>query len=117
MAKTVEYYISKGFDKKMAEYFSSGRKKVVSVKANDDFSLTLEFDNGEKRLYDVRPLIQEGTVFEKIACFDVFKGVYVDDCNSISWDINPKIDSNTVWENKIDISPDTCYVDSVPVDC
>lgn len=117
MAKTVEYYISKGFDKKMAEYFSSGRKKVVSVKANADFSLTLEFDNGEKRLYDVRPLIQKGTVFEKIACFDVFKGVYVDDCNSISWDINPKIDSNTVWENKIDISPDTCYVDSVPVDC
>lgn len=65
MAKTVEYYISKGFDKKMAEYFSSGRKKVVSVKANADFSLTLEFDNGEKRLYDVRPLIQKGTVFEK----------------------------------------------------
>ena len=30
MAESVEYYISKGFDKKMAEYFAAGRKTITA---------------------------------------------------------------------------------------
>lgn len=51
----------------MAEYFSKGRRTIVSVVANDDYTLTLGFDNGEKRLYDVAPLIKQDTVFENLA--------------------------------------------------
>lgn len=50
MGKSVEYYISKGFDRKIAEYFSNGRRTIVSVIANDDYTLILGFDNGEKRI-------------------------------------------------------------------
>ena len=50
MGKDIEYYLSKGFDRKMAEYFSNGRKIIVSVIANDDYTLILGFDNGEKRI-------------------------------------------------------------------
>ena len=50
MANTVEYYLSKGFDRKAAEYFAGGKKKIVGVVANRDFTLTIRFDNGEKRL-------------------------------------------------------------------
>ena len=50
MGKNIEYYLSQDFNIKMAEYFSKGRRTIVSVVANDDYTLTLGFDNGEKRL-------------------------------------------------------------------
>ena len=29
MAKTVEYYLEKGFDKAAAEYYAAGRRKIM----------------------------------------------------------------------------------------
>ena len=72
-------------------------------------------DNGEKRVFDVTPLLKEGTVFETFLNLEDFKRVYIDDTNCVAWDINPEIDSQIVWNNKVDISSDSCYVDSVPV--
>ncbi len=115
MTRTVDYYLSKGFDLKAAEYFASGRKKITGVIPNDDFTLTISFDNGEKRLYDVRPLLQKGTEFEIFADIENFRRVYIDDTNCIAWDIDPNIDSNKVWSNKVDLCPDGCYIDSVPI--
>ena len=115
MKKTVEYYLSKGFDRKAAEYFANGRKRIVGVIANNDFTLTLSFDNGEKRLYDVAPLLKKGTVFETFANIENFRRVYIDDQHCIAWDIDPNIDSNEVWSNKVDLCPDGCYIDSVPI--
>ena len=115
MGKSVEYYISKGFDKKMAEYFSTGRKTIISVVPNNDFTLTISFDNGEKRLFDVNPLLKQGTIFETFSDINNFRRVYVDDEHCIAWDINPNIDSKEVWNNKVDLCPDSCYVDSVPI--
>ena len=114
MEKSVEYYLSKGFDKKMAEYFASGRKRITKVVPRDNFTLLLSFDNGEKRLYDVRPLLRDKTVFAPLREWDNFHRVYLDENNSVSWDLDPNIDSNEVWSNKIDLCPDSCYVDSVP---
>lgn len=115
MGKSVEYYLSKGFDRKMAEYFSNGRRTIVSVVANDDYTLTLGFDNGEKRLYDVAPIIEQGTVLEILNDLNTFKRVYLDEDHCVAWDIDPNVDSNIVWNNKIDLSPDDCYVDSIPI--
>lgn len=115
MKKSIEYYLSKGFDRKTAEYFASGRRTIISVVPNDDFTLSISFDNGEKRLYDARPLLKKGTVFEPFADIKNFRRVYVDDAHCIAWDINPDIDSNVVWNNKVDLCPDSCYIDSIPV--
>lgn len=115
MANTVDFYISKGFDRKTAEYFADGRRRVVEAIPHDDFTLTLTFDNGEKRLYNVRPQLKEGTVFEPFIKLENFRRVYVDDTNCVAWDIDTNIDSNVVWNNKVDICSDTCYLDSVPV--
>ena len=30
-------------------------------------------------------------------------------------DIDPNVDSDVVWNNKVDLCPDSCYVDSVPI--
>ncbi len=115
MANAIEYYLSKGFDRKTAEYFAGGRKKIISVIVNNDFTLTIGFDNGESRLYDARPLLKKGTVFEPFADIENFRRVYVDDTHCIAWDIDPNVDSNKVWSNKVDICPDGCYIDSVPI--
>ena len=90
-------------------------KKITGVIPNDDFTLTISFDNGEKRIYNAAPLLKPGTVFETLADLNNFRRVYIDDEHCISWDINPNIDSNLVWNNKVDLCPDSCYVDSIPL--
>ncbi len=114
MPNTVEYYLSHGFDKPMAEYFASGRKKITAVEPRTDFSLLLTFDNGERRVLDIKPMLEKGGVFTTFRDYENFKRVYLDDCNDVSWDIDPNIDSNVVWNNKVDLCPDCCYVDSIP---
>ena len=99
----------------MADYFAAGRKTITAVVPNDDFTLTISFDNGEKRLYNVAPLLKPGTVFETFADINNFRRVYIDDQHCIAWDINPDIDSNVIWNNKVDLCPDSCYVNSVPL--
>ncbi len=116
MGKNIEYYLSKGYDRKMAEYFATGRRKIVSVIPNDNFTLSLTFDSGERRLYDANPLLQDNTVFELFRNLKDFRQVYLDEDHCISWDIDPTVDSKIVWSNKVDLCPDACYVDSVPVD-
>ncbi len=113
--KNVEYYLSKGFDLKTAEYFANGRRKIIGVIPNDDFTLTISFDNGEKRVLDIAPMLIKGTVFETFADIKNFRRVYIDENHSIAWDINPDIDSSIVWNNKVDLCPDSCYIDSVPI--
>jgi len=115
MTKTVDYYLAKGFDLKAAEYFANGRKKIIAVTPNNNFTLSIRFDNGETRIYDVRPLLKKGTIFEHISNIDKFCRVYIDEEHCIAWDIDPAIDSSKVWGNKIDLCPDTCYIDSQPI--
>lgn len=115
MPQTIEFYISKGFDRKMAEYFVNGRRTITAVVPNDDFTLTLSFDNGEQRIYNVLPLLKPDTVFETFRDINSFRRVYIDEDGAVAWDIDPNVDSNIHWMNKVDLCPDTCYVDSVPL--
>lgn len=114
MAYDKNYYITKGFEEPVAEYFASGRKKIIEVYPKDDFKLVLKFDGGEMRLLDCRGFIKEGTVFETLLDKEAFKRVYLDDNNCVSWDIDPSKDSTVFWDNKLDLDPDSCYVDSIP---
>ena len=114
MGNSVTYYLSKGFDLKMAEYFSAGRRSITKVIPNEDFTLTLTFDNGETRRYNAAGLLEGETVFAASRDWRNFRRVYLDENNCVSWDIDPNIDSSKVWSNKVDLCSDTCYVDSVP---
>ncbi len=112
--KKVETYIIRGFDRRAAEYFASGRKRILSVKPNDNFTLSIEFEGNETRILDCKPFLKEGTVFSPFMDLENFKRVYLDDCRCVAWDIDPTVDSNQVWSNKVDLCPDSCYMDSVP---
>lgn len=116
MKNSVEYYLAKGYDQKMAEYFAMGRRRITNVVPNDNFTLTLTFDNGELRILNVLPFLQAGTIFATFRKLENFRRVYLDENHSVSWDIDPTVDSSIVWNNKVDLCPDTCYVDSIPLD-
>ena len=115
MKKDIDYYLSKGFDRRTAEYFASGRKTILAVEPNRDFTLTISFDNGERRLLDMKPMLKNDTVFKSFSLWENFSRVYLDENHCISWDIDPNIDSNVVWNNKVDLCPDGCYIDSVEI--
>ena len=112
MPNTVDYYISKGFDNKTAEYFASGRKKPVNVVPQDSFRLIITFDNNEKRILDMSSYIKKGTVYYILHDKAIFDRCYIDSDGSICWDKDPAIDSEKVWSNKIDIGADNCYLES-----
>ena len=110
----VNYYLSKGFTLEAANYFANGRRRIVNVTPQKDFTLRLLFDNGETRSLNVAALIQHNTVFVRLHDWNVFQNVYLDELGNVSWDISPEIDSDTNWNNKLDLCSDSCYLDSVP---
>lgn len=112
MPKTYDYYISKGFDSKAANYFASGRKKPIKVEPKKNFTLTITFDNLEIKTLDVKKYIKDGTVYAPLKNINFFYSCYIDSNSSICWDKDKNIDSNIVWDNKIDIGADTCYMES-----
>lgn len=75
--------------------------RVVEVKPNPDYSLTLRFTNGEVRRFDVRPYLDKG-VFQELKDVRLFNSVRA--ClGSIE------------WLNGQDLCPDTLYLDSQPL--
>lgn len=76
--------------------------KVTAVKANDDFSLDLRFDDGSVRRFDVKPYLEYG-IFKELKDKDYFQRV--------------KVTFGTVqWPNEQDISPETLYLESTVVE-
>jgi hypothetical protein len=76
-------------------------KKVIAVKANDDFSLELKFKDDSIRKFDARPYLDVG-VFTELKDIGYFKQV--------------RIAFGTVqWPHEQDISPDTLYIESKPI--
>lgn len=60
-------------------------------------------------------MLKQGTVFEAFSDWNNFSRVYVDRESCIAWDIDPNVDSEVEWSNKVDLCPDTCYIDSIPI--
>lgn len=113
---TVDCYLGKGYEPKYAAYFAAGGRTIQKVSALSQKKLLLAFDNGEERILDLCEKIQPGTVFAFLADEENFQRVYLDEDRSVCWDIDPTVDSCVVWSNKVDICPDVCYVDSIPIE-
>ncbi len=73
--------------------------RVIKAVPTDDFKLILDFNNGEKRVFDVLQ-IADIKVFEPLKNIDFFKSV--------------KVEYGTVvWPRDIDYCPDTLYSQSI----
>lgn len=76
-------------------------KKVISAKANDDYTLDLQFDDGARKRFDAKPYL-DFPVFVELKNLEKFKQI--------------KIAFGTVqWQNKQDISPETLYLEGVDI--
>ncbi|MBI3250129.1 MAG: DUF2442 domain-containing protein [Deltaproteobacteria bacterium] len=76
-------------------------KKVVVVKANEDFTLDLQFNDGSLRRFDTKPYLDYG-VFTELKDSRYFQQV--------------RIAFGTVqWPHEQDISPETLFLESVPL--
>ena len=74
---------------------------VKSVEPRDHYRLLLTFENGEKRIFDVKPYL-DMNVFAPLRNIALFKTV-----RAVSGSIE--------WRGEIDLSYDTLYLQSIPV--
>jgi len=73
---------------------------VKSVQPQDDYCLLLTFENGEKRIFDVKPYLDKG-VFTRLKNVAEFKTARV-------------VSGSVEWRGEIDLSYDTLYLASSP---
>lgn len=74
---------------------------VTAVEARPDFRLDLEFENGERRRFDMTPYLHY-PIFRKLE-------------NPGFFSLARAENGTVVWPGNIDIAPETLYELSVPV--
>lgn len=73
--------------------------RVKDVVPGNDYTLIIKFDNDEQKVFDVKPLLSLGGVFEELkdlAYFEQVKPLY----------------GSIAWPHGQDICPDTLYEES-----
>jgi hypothetical protein len=76
---------------------------VNKVVPNQDFSLTITFDNGEEGLLDMKPHLDFG-VFQQLADYDHFRNVRVA-FDTVEWDCGIDLDPEFVYRQCTTRSP------------
>jgi len=76
--------------------------RINSVKSNNDYTLTITFNNGEIKRFDVKPYLK----------FDIFKELKE---LSLFCSVRPYLGS-IQWKNGQDFCPDTLYLESEPIE-
>jgi hypothetical protein len=71
---------------------------VKSTQPLDDYRLALEFENGEHRIFDLKPYLEKG-VFKRLQNPALFKTARV-------------VAGSVEWSGEIDLSYDTLYLES-----
>jgi hypothetical protein len=74
---------------------------VLKVTVRPEYRLELEFENGERRLFDMSPYMDKKP-FLKLKGSPLFNCAYVDY-------------GTVVWPGNIDIAPETLYDRSIPI--
>ena len=76
--------------------------KAISVYPQTNYMLKVQFDNGETRMFDVKPYIR-GEWFGELRNPEVFAGVKVEGLS-------------IAWPDGQDIAQDCLFVNSVPLE-
>ncbi len=71
---------------------------VKSVKPQEDYCLLLTFENGAKRVFDLKPYLEK-PVFKQLKNIALFKTARV-------------VSGSVEWQGDVDLSYDTLYLES-----
>ena len=74
---------------------------VINVHATSDHKLELEFENGEKKVFDMKPYLSRRP-FGPLIQVAIFKLAKVEN-------------GTVVWPGDLDVAPETLYEESTPV--
>jgi hypothetical protein len=74
---------------------------VKRVRPLDDYQLEMVFENGEHRIFDVKPYLRHG-VFVRLQNRAIFQAVRV-------------VAGSVEWPGELDLSYDTLYLESRPI--
>lgn len=72
---------------------------VTEVKPLSDYQLLLTFENGEKRIFDMKPYLNKG-IFKELQDEKKFRSVRVS-FDSIEWSNRADIDPEVLYEKSI----------------
>ena len=73
---------------------------VKQVRPLEDYQLELIFENGERRIFDVKPYLKRG-IFVRLQNRAIFQAVCV-------------VAGSVEWPGELDLSYDTLYLESQP---
>ena len=74
---------------------------VIGVEAQAAFRLLLEFENHERRVFDLSPYLDTG-VFRQLKDLRLFGAAHIEG-------------GTVAWPGEIDLAPETLYLESEPV--
>jgi Protein of unknown function (DUF2442) len=74
---------------------------MVNVQVQPNYHLQLEFENGERRMFDMSPYMDKKP-FNRLKNSPIFNCAHVDY-------------GTVVWSGEIDIAPETLYDRSIPI--
>ena len=77
--------------------------KVIGIKPLADYSLWLRFNNGESRLFDFKPLLNE-PCYAPLKDINAFFGVYIDFGVPVWFDGDIDISPEYVYENGVTVN-------------
>ena len=73
----------------------------LSVKVADDYKLIIKFSTGEEKIYDAKDDINHG-IFQSLRDKNIFSSARI-------------ARGTVVWNDDLDIAPETLYQDSKPI--
>jgi len=76
--------------------------RVVNAKPAPDYTVHVWFDNGEQGVLDMKPYLDDGSVFRALRDVAVFNSVH-------------PFMGTIQWNNNADLCPDTVYLDSMKI--
>ena len=97
MKKDLQYYLDKNYPPEVAEYFALGSKKIIDVISNDDYTITITYNNGIKKLYDIKPLMKDIKYFKRLENIEEFRKV-------------KHSKGRIFWDDMTDLCGDACYI-------
>ena len=78
-------------------------QRAVAVKAMSNYLLLVKFDNGEQRIYNCYPLL-ENKLYSELKDTEFFKTAHIDEMGVVCWNDATDINPYELYENSESLS-------------